>query len=164
MCRRSRDNAPARNAFFQTKLAAQDAASNSAVWRERARSIPSVAASAGAPSLASPRTFTGAAVDSSSDWVSRCALHWSGEIPAGAKPGWSRHRRTAGRAMLFCRTIRLTVSAFADRRRYSARGNGAARGEKQGRRSAGKFSGPAFGFCGVGDAGCNRSRLGARGA
>jgi len=160
MCRRSRDT-PARNAIPQTKLAAQDAASNSAVWRQCARSIPSVSASAGPPGLASPRSFTGAAVDSGSGWVSRCALHWNGEIPAGAEPGRSGHQRTAGSAMLLCRTIWFFVSAFADRRRYSARGNGAARREKPGRRSAGKFGGQAFGFCRARAAGWNRSSTGA---
>jgi hypothetical protein len=161
MCRRSRDNAPARNAFFQTKLAAQDATSNSAVWGQRARSVPSVPASAGPPGLASPGTFTSATVDSGCRCVSRCALHWSGEIPAGPEPGRCRHQRTAGCTMLLCRTIWFVVSAFADRRRYSARRNGAARREKQGRCSAGKFGGQAFGFRGARAAGRNRSSSGA---
>jgi hypothetical protein len=146
MCRRSRDNAPARNAFFQTKLAAQDAASNSAVWRKCARSLPAVSALARQEGMAGAWSAAGAIVARGSDWVSRRALHRSGEIPAGPEPGRSGHQRTAGCAMLLCRTIWFTVSAFADRRRYSARGDGAACREKPGRRSAGKFGGPAFGF------------------
>ncbi len=161
MCRRSRDNAPARNAFFQTKLAAQDAASHSAVWRQRARSLSPVSAAAGAPGLASPRTFTSAAMDSGSDWISRRALYWSGEIPAGLELGRRGHRRSPSCAMLLRRAVRIVVSAFSDRRRYSARGNGAARSEKPGWRSAGKFGGQDFGFYGACAAGRCRSSLGA---
>lgn len=111
--------------------------------------------------MAGARSAAGAIVARGSDGVSRRALYWSCEIPVGAEPGRSGRQCTAGCAMLLRRTIRFLVSAFADRRRYFARGDGAARREKPGRRSAGKFGGQAFGFRRARAAGWNRSSPGA---
>jgi len=161
MCRRSRDDASARNATSPTKLAAQDAADHCAVRRQCARSIPAVPAPAGTPGMASPWSFAGEAVVVGSDRIPGRALHRSGEIPAGIEPRWRGHRGATGCAMLFCRLIRFAVSAFTDWRRYFARGHGAACGEKQSWRSARKFGGPYFGFCSAGIAGWNRRGFGA---
>src|ERR1700735_3476529 len=164
MCRRSRDNALARNAIPQTKLATQNAASNAAVWRQRAGSLPAVPAFARPEGMAGPKAAAGALMVAGSVWISRRALYWSGEIPAGPEPRRRGHSHSPGSAVLFCRTIWFSVSAFPDRRRYFARGDGAARSEKQSRRSVGKSGGSDFGFYGPGSSGWGWRRSGAGGA
>src|SRR5580700_8731308 len=139
MCRRSRDNAPARNALFQTKLAAQDAADNSAVWRQRACSLPFISAAAWPASLASFGALAGAVVVVGSAGISGSTLHRSCEISIGFEHRRGGHERAPSGAMLLCRIIWFVVPAFPDWRRYFATGHGSARGEEQGGRCAGKF-------------------------
>jgi len=148
MCRRSRDNAPARIALFQTKLAAQDAADNSAVWRQRACSLPAIPAPAWPAGLASIGTLAGAVVVVGSAGISGGTLHRSCEISIGFEHRRRGNQRATGSAMLLCRIIWFVVPAFADWRRHFAAGHGAARGEEQGGCCAGKFCGPYFRFWG----------------
>src|SRR6202035_834346 len=144
MCRRSRDNAPVRNALLQTKLAAPDAADNSAVWRQRAGSLPVISAPAWPASLASVGALAGAVVVVGSAGISGSALHRGREISTGFEHRWRGHQRASSSAMLLCRIIWFVVPAFTDRRRHSAPGHGSARGEEQGGSYAGKFCGPFF--------------------
>src|ERR1700722_12946443 len=152
MCRRSRDNTPARYALLPTKLAAQDAADNSAVWRQRACSLPAISAAAWPASLASVGALAGAVVVAGSVGIFGGTLHRSCQISIGFEYRWLGHQRAAGSAMLLCRAIWFVVPAFADWRRPFAPGHGSARGEEQGGCCAGKFCGPYFGFCGAGAA------------